>query len=114
MGIAPLEKHLGSEQGNAATARGVVFNGRQAVRSDARRDLTSATEPPMQLIEQQINNGRGVERQQLRYDESTDNGNAERAPQLRTWTGRQCQRNRSSKAAMVVIRMGRKRSRQAS
>ena len=42
-----------------------------------------AAPPPVQLVEQQVDDRRGVEGQHLRHDQAADDGDAERAAQLR-------------------------------
>ena len=66
-----------------------------------------------QTVKEQINDRRRVEGQHLADDQSADDGDAERPAQFRADAGSKASGTPPRSAAMVVIMMGRKRSRQA-
>ena len=73
----------------------------------------SSGERLLQPVEEQIDHRRRVERQHLADDQPADDRDAQRPPQLGARAGAERQRQAPSRAAMVVIMIGRKRSRQA-
>ena len=75
----------------------------------ARRRRTRAREP----VEGQVDDRGGVEGQQLAHDEAAHDRDAERPAQLGAHARAERQRQPPSSAAIVVIMIGRKRSRQA-
>ena len=64
-------------------------------------------------IEREVDDRRGVERQHLRHEQPADDGDAQRPAQLVPVPGPSASGRPPSSAAIVVIMMGRKRSRQA-
>ena len=79
---------------------------------DAVADL-EAREALRQPIEPEIDHRRGVERQQLADQQAADDRDAQRMAQFRSGAAAEASGRPPSSAAMVVIMMGRKRSRQA-
>ena len=69
---------------------------------------------PAQLVQQQVNNRRGKQRDHLAHDQAADDGDAQRPAQLRALAEADGQRQRAEAGASVVIKIGLKRSRQAS
>ena len=70
-------------------------------------------EPAAEAIEIEINDRRGVEREELREQQAADDGDAERPAQFAAGAVFQRERQRAEQAAAVVIMIGRKRSRHA-
>ena len=76
----------------------------------ARIPLHAGREP----VKENVNHGSRVEREDLAEDKPADHGDAERPAQFRSDAATECQRQAAARrAAIVVIMMGRKRSRQA-
>src|SRR5579859_836576 len=73
-----------------------------------------AKSPKPELVESEIDDRGGVERQELAHDEAADDADAERAAKFGAGAGAESQGRVPKSAAMVVIRMGRKRNMQAS
>ena len=69
---------------------------------------------PRSAIERQVDDRRRVEREQLAEEQAADDRDPERTPQLRAdAVAESASGNPPSSAAIVVIMIGRKRSRQA-
>ena len=51
-----------------------------------RLSIAKSSQPGLQLVKEQVDDGRGEECQHLRDNQSADNGDAKRATQLRTGT----------------------------
>ena len=82
-------------------------------RSDAAGSSLAAPRPRRESIERQVDHRRRVEREQLAEEKAADDGDAQRTPQLRSDAVRSASGSAPSSAAIVVIMIGRKRSRQA-
>ncbi len=67
-----------------------------------------------QVVEEDVDDRRGVQRQHLAQQQPTDHRDSQRPPQLRAYARAEGQRNPTQQAAIVVIMIGRKRSRHAS
>ena len=67
-----------------------------------------------EAVKENVDDRRGVEREDLADEQAADHGDAERAAQFRADARPSARGRPPSNAAMVVIMMGRKRSRQAS
>jgi len=65
--------------------------------------------PPAEPVEIEVDDRRGVEREELRKEKSTDNGDAKRTAQFRTVPCWRASGSAPSRAEKVVIMMGRKR-----
>jgi len=70
--------------------------------------------PAAKPLEIEINDRRGKKRQHLADDQASDDGDSKRAAQLGARARAEGQRQGAKKAAIVVMVIGRKRSRQAS
>ena len=70
-------------------------------------------EPLPKAIEEEVDDRGRVQREDLADDQSADDGDAERAASSEPVPVPKASGKAPSRAAMVVIRMGRKRSRQA-
>ena len=66
-----------------------------------------------QAVEPQVNHRCRVQREQLAQQQAAHNRDAQRPPQFRTRAAAQSSGNPPSRAAIVVIMIGRKRNRQA-
>ncbi len=66
-----------------------------------------------QAVEGQEDHGSGIQRQHLAEQQAADDSDTQRPAQLGTDAGAQRQRQTAEQAAIVVIMIGRKRSRQA-
>ena len=67
-----------------------------------------------QVVEEDVDDRRGVEREHLAEQQSAHHGDAQRPAKLRADAGAKANGRPASSAAIVVIMIGRKRSRQAS
>ena len=78
-----------------------------------RKTLTAAKKTRAEAVDRQVNNRRCVERQELAEQKSTDDADAKRPAQLRPGSLPNTKGNAANSAAIVVIRIGRKRRRHA-
>ena len=94
----------------------MLASGRGCGRSPCRMvAVPSAEKRCAELVEEDVDDRRGVERQHLAEQQAADHGDAERPAQLRADAACPAPAGRPpSSAAIVVIMIGRKRSRQAS
>ena len=75
--------------------------------------LAKVVEPDANVLEQEIDDRRGVEGEGLRDDEAADDGDAEGLAQFGAGAHADGQRTAPNSAAIVVIMIGRKRMMQA-
>jgi len=72
-----------------------------------------ALDPGLQAVHVDVNNRGSEEREHLAENEAADDGDAQRAAQFGADTRSERQGHAPRSAAMVVIRIGRKRNKQA-